>query len=369
MTSMSRRLLSRYEKTFLRSLVLLLTFLLVRLTNRPCMTSLTHLEGQVKGQINPHFDLLPTEATQTQPCELLDFFLASDPTASSLPRDLLCDVRPRSDTVCRIYFRQLGLEHLQGDSCARADEGRVPKVVYFVIFGSYVFRFWHYVALRAAQRFVQPSAIYVIGDQHPLGRWWQKALTDVKGVRFVHRQLPQKISGQLVKFPHHRSDVVRLQTIFYNGGIYLDADMVLVRDIEPLRVYDVTMGLLDNATGMGNAFIMAKRRSPFVREWLDQYRNYNNSDFYWNSMKVPRNMWIKNSSRIHMESERLYRPNWFEAELLFKRTDFPWWNNYAVHVWTNGNPVPESPEEVQAANSTIAQIFRHVLYGDSSQLG
>ncbi|KAK7498817.1 hypothetical protein BaRGS_00009909 [Batillaria attramentaria] len=168
-----------------------------------------------------------------------------------------------------------------------------------------------------------------------------------------------------VRFKHHLSDVVRLQALLLNGGIYLDADMVVLRPLDPILHHDITMGLIENGTGMGNAFIAAKRNSNFMREWYSHYNIYNNTEFYKNSLHVPRDMWLRDPSRLHMESHRLYRPNWFEADLLFRRSDYDWSDNYAVHIWTNGNPVPKSEEEIQTANTTIAQIFRYVLYGDS----
>ena len=49
-----------------------------------------------------------------------------------------------------------------------------------------------------------------------------------------------------MKFRHHLSDIVRLQILYMNGGIYLDADMVVVRDLEPLlgKLCDILL-LLD----------------------------------------------------------------------------------------------------------------------------
>ncbi|GFO30839.1 hypothetical protein PoB_005734400 [Plakobranchus ocellatus] len=299
-------------------------------------------------------------------CPVIDFLATVDASARRYDPDLICDdLAQTSDIVCRMYFRQIGLEHLSKSTCALDKPGRVPNVVYFVIFGTYMFQFWHYVAVMAAKRHISPSAIYVIGDQHPVGRWWQRVLRDVHGVRFIYRELPQNISGIDVKFRHHLSDIVRLQILYMNGGIYLDADMVVVRDLEPLLDYDITLGMVENGTGMGNAFIVTKRGSPFLREWYTEYTRYSREQFYHNSLQVPRNLYFKNASRVHVESDRLYRPNWFEADLLFRRSDYPWRNNYAVHVWTNGNPVPRSPDDIQDSNTTIAQIFRQVMYGDS----
>ncbi|GFS03931.1 glycosyltransferase family 32 protein [Elysia marginata] len=370
-----RRIIARTVSSNIGILVVSfgITMLLFQIYNsrrsRPsCKQALSGI-GEEKEQIihSKAVQKKPVEEHDTPPtsCDIIEFFASIDASARTYYPDLICDeLAPMMDIVCRMYFRQVGLEHLAKSSCALHRPDRVPKIVYFVIFGTYVFKFWHYIAFMAAKRNVSPTAIYVIGDQHPQGRWWQRVLNDVHGVRFVYRELPQSISGIDVRFRHHLSDIVRLQILYLNGGIYLDADMVVVRDLEPLLDYDITMGMVENGTGMGNAFIATKRGSPFVREWYTEYSHYSREQLYHNSLQIPRDMWFKNTSRLHVESERLYRPNWFEADLLFKGNTYPWQNNYAVHVWTNGNPVPRSPDEIQTVNTTIAQIFRQAMYGD-----
>ena len=117
-------------------------------------------------------------------CSVIDFLATIDASARLYDPDLVCDDLARtSDIVCRMYFRQIGLEHLAESTCMLGKPGRVPKVVYFVIFGTYIFKFWHYIAIMAAQRNISPSAVYIIGDQHPQGRWWQRVLSDIHGVR------------------------------------------------------------------------------------------------------------------------------------------------------------------------------------------
>lgn len=160
------------------------------------------------------------------------------------------------------------------------------------------------------------------------------------------------------------SDIVRLQALLLNGGIFLDADMVITRPIDSLLQYDITMGLLDNLSGIGNAFISAKRNSDFIRDWYNHYNNFQSNNYLKNSLQIPWEMWTRDPTRLHMESTRLYRPNWYEADILFKHADYNWSENYAVHVWTNGNPVPKSEAEIQTLNTTIGQIFRYVMYGD-----
>ncbi|BFZ24365.1 hypothetical protein BsWGS_27404 [Bradybaena similaris] len=315
----------------------------------------------------PRQECAPSTARNIFNCSVLDFLAAVDPTARTYDSDLVCDESSqRYDIICRLYLRQIGLERLEGNICTLENSQRVPKIVYFVIFGVYKFKFKHYVSVLAAKKFISPTAIYVIGDQHPTGKWWQETLNRIHGVRFLYRENPKTISGRIPPALHHLSDIVRLQVIYMNGGIYLDADMLITRNLEPLLGYDISLGLIDNSTGMGNAFIVAKRGNSFIHEWYAEYLRYrnNSSDFYWNSLMVPRNIYYSNTSRVNLVSDQVYRPNWMETMLLFNRSDYPWLNNYGVHVWGSARQDPESPADVDTANSTLAQIFRHVLYGD-----
>ncbi|KAK6166034.1 hypothetical protein SNE40_022821 [Patella caerulea] len=303
-------------------------------------------------------------ALERSSCKDLTLLRIPDQTIDTLNKSLFCDdAAENRDVVCRWFFNQIGLE--EGKSCDRPDDGYgVPKIVYYVIFGPYTFQFWHYVSIMSAKKIIKPWGLYVIGDAHPVGYWWKRAMKDVKGLRFVYREQPPTIANKTVRWKHHLSDLVRLQMLMLNGGIYLDTDMVVVNSLDPIRNHDITMGLIENGTGMGNAIILAKRHSPFVKEWYESYFNYTKTEFYKNSLHVPRDMWHKNPGRIHMESDKFYRPNWFEADLLFKKNDYPWKNNFAVHIWTNSNPVPKGPEELKTLNTTIGQIFRYILYDD-----
>ncbi|BFZ23028.1 hypothetical protein BsWGS_26066 [Bradybaena similaris] len=313
----------------------------------------------------PRAECAPSAARIVYNCSVLDFLSTVDPTARTFDSDLVCDKSSqRYDIICRLYLRQIGLERLEGSICTLENSQRVPKVVYFVIFGVYQFKFKHYVSVLAAKKFISPTAIYVIGDQHPKGKWWQETLNKIHGVRFLYREIPTTISGKTPKTLHHVSDIVRLQIIYMNGGIYLDTDMIMIRDLEPLLDYDISLGLIGNGKGMGNAFIVAKQGDPFIHEWYAEYLRYNKVDFYWNSNRVPKNIYYTNTSRVHLVADKVYRPRWDETMLLFNRSDYPWRNNYGVHVWNQAHRDPESPADVDTANSTLAQIFRHVLYGD-----
>ncbi|XP_059154507.1 uncharacterized protein LOC131939990 [Physella acuta] len=299
-------------------------------------------------------------------CSVYKLLASVEKSMMSINSKLICDeFAEKSDILCRMFLERIHFSHLETSACALANSTKVPKIVYFVTYGHYTFHLWNYVAFVAAQRHIVPRAIYVIGDQHPVGEFWELIVRDVPNVRFVYREAPLEISGSRIKIKQHHSDIVRLQTIYMNGGIYLDTDMVVLRSLDDLLDNDLTMGMLDNATGLGNAFILAKRHHPFIKEWYEHYRNFKNKDWGYNSMKVSQNMYFNNTNRLVNVRKQLYQPNWYEIEKLVNASHpYNWSQNYAMHMWVNSGRIPKETLAIQADNSTVGQIFRYILYGD-----
>ena len=147
-----------------------------------------------------------------------------------------------------------------------------------------------------------------------------------------------------------------------NGGIYLDTDMLLLKTLDPLRRYELTLGR-ETSYGLGSGIIIAKPKAPFVCVWLNVFRDYN--PFPWNwayyVIVTPNRLAQVLPERLHIEENTLHKPSWQQAELLFrKRVD--WSKSYAVHVWKRYGSVPKSPAELDALNTTLGEIMRYIYF-------
>ena len=90
---------------------------------------------------------------------------------------------------------------------------KVPNIVHFVSYGSYEFKFLHYLSFLSTHRYIKPRFIYLHGDALPKGYWWQRILQDVANLYHVPREKPVRIQGYKVPFVEHCADLVRLQTL------------------------------------------------------------------------------------------------------------------------------------------------------------
>ncbi|KAK6195340.1 hypothetical protein SNE40_000793 [Patella caerulea] len=299
---------------------------------------------------------------------IIDEWTKYDKTARSLSRDIFCDeFAEQSDILCRWYLDQQNITDHK--TCLLPQDGyKVPNIVYYITFGHYNFRMEFYFSILSAKKIQKPIAIYVIGNVPPLGKWWKKLLADVPDIKFIQRSMPKEISGSRVRWPAHASDIVRLQTLIANGGIYMDTDEVFIRPFEPLRNFPITMGLVDINTGMGNAVIVAQRNSTFLRALYKEYKSFNGSEYYANSLQAALRLWKENKTALHLEGDRFYRPSWYEDDQLYVQTGFNWRKTYAVHVWSkkNSHRIPGTIEEIDNWNTTLGEIFRYIYYDDSN---
>lgn len=73
------------------------------------------------------------------------------------------------------------------------------------------------------------------------------------------------------------------------GGIYLDSDVLLLKSLDPLRTYPLTLGRVDGSrTEIANGIILAKSGTDFLRLWALTYATYSHQSQYdYYSVRVP----------------------------------------------------------------------------------
>jgi len=154
------------------------------------------------------------------------------------------------------------------------------------------------------------------------------------------------------------------------GGIYIDADVIVLKSFDPLRRYRTTMGR-ESGFGICNGIIISAKGAPFIRILLEQYDSYfgNNEEWGWRSVIVVHELAKYFEKYLHVEEASLHRPNWQELDQIFEKT-YKWTNNYAIHLWlrlVNHTLVPHSVAAIDCTSTTIGEVARHVIYGSMSR--
>ena len=166
---------------------------------------------------------------------------------------------------------------------------RIPRVLHYTFgmaadFGGKPWSLVHHVCLTSAITHIRPERVLFYCEYEPTGAWWELSRAMVTLVKIA---APREIFGNPLAHVAHRSDVVRLQKLIENGGIYLDADVLVQRDFDDLLGESTVLGR-EGEVGMANAVILAEPNAPFLLRWLDAYRTFRSRgrDEFWNEHSV-----------------------------------------------------------------------------------
>ena len=86
-----------------------------------------------------------------------------------------------------------------------------------------VFNIIRYLTIKSAHDVNKPDNIFFYYKHKPYGEWWDRALDYITPVEI---EPPTEIFGNPVNHFAHQADVIRLQLLIEEGGIYLDSDVL-----------------------------------------------------------------------------------------------------------------------------------------------
>ena len=248
-------------------------------------------------------------------------------------------------------------------TCCTRDNG-VPNLVHYVWYFNKTMKFDMFANMLSVIRFVRPCLILFHGEYLPFGKYWDFIIGIFPNVLHVRRSRPLTIFGKTVVHHEHSGDLMRLQALEALGGIYLDSDYIVVKDLQPFMKYDFT--LCDQQTGyMLNCFIMSKRNATFLALWIDGYRtDFRNDSYAFNSMFYNGDLARKHPDLIHVEKGTLCCWKEFVGKEPNATTLYEWPHIYGFHLYTRAIHVALNEWVIRSLNSTYASLLRHVVYGN-----
>ncbi len=220
----------------------------------------------------------------------------------------------------------------------------IPKIIHFIFglaedFGGKPFSFVHYMAIRSAIVCNPGYQVRYYYKYEPSGIYWDIVKSDIDLIPIAP---PVEIYGRPLCHVAHQSDVVRLQLLFNEGGIYLDLDTITVSSFDSLLDHEMVMGVQgrgDKIDGLCNAVMMAAPNARFVQRWLEAYASFRSKgqDRYWDehSVQLPMKLAMQNPDEITiLDRGAFFYPSAEPAgvlDLFVEKKYFP--AAYCHHLW------------------------------------
>jgi hypothetical protein len=207
-------------------------------------------------------------------------------------------------------------------------QNSIPNVVHFILIAEEhkeaELEFYQYLAVKAALLRLNPEAIkihtYAFNTSN---EWWQR--TKHRADLVIHE--PQRYLRTSDGRDHklrlaHQTDVMRLEILRDQGGIYLDTDVYALRSFSSLlqSPKDLLMGHEGGGRiGLGNAVIVARPGSTFISRWLEKYHeSFDDRPKMWNhhSIVVPVKLAEQHPEEIcKLSPSTFFWPTWSSADV------------------------------------------------------
>ncbi|MDT0212066.1 glycosyltransferase [Curtobacterium sp. BRD11] len=224
----------------------------------------------------------------------------------------------------------------------------IPNVLHLVWLDGGAFSALNYLCVSSALHKNGFDEAVLHCDQEPKGYWWER-LKDKIALDYVKR--PREVAGRPIVHPAHATDLLRLQILHSEGGIYLDNDVLCVRPFADLRDLRTVLGqegsdVPAQTPGACNAVILAEPGSTFLAEWLrgfdpltshwEGFRSLGR-DRYWSeySVQYPAYLAAMRSDVTLLNADAFFFPMWYELDLqnFFEKSGPVPPGAYCHHLW------------------------------------
>ena len=191
----------------------------------------------------------------------------------------------------------------------------VPNIVHFVILQDNsdidsTINFIGATCILAAYFNQNPEKILIHTNSINItGNYWT-ILTSIIGPKIIQInsvKKPTHVFGSPLSSLYHASDIIRIKTLIQFGGIFLDLDTFVVQKLDGFFDKDCTIGWPKDQS-IGTQIVIAKPNANFLKLWLQSYRDYRASMWYYNAGEAPtKNILSKQPDLVHRHSDLFLR--------------------------------------------------------------
>lgn len=136
----------------------------------------------------------------------------------------------------------------------------IPNIIHYILFDKSALDFSAYLSVLSSLKFQNPDNIYLHTNEINFkGDNWDKLLEINKTQPFItinYIAKPTHVYGQLISSKFHASDIARIQILQKWGGIYLDTDTVVLKNLDKFRNFEMVIGWPKNEYMGTQVFIL-----------------------------------------------------------------------------------------------------------------
>lgn len=166
------------------------------------------------------------------------------------------------------FYTKCNLEILYGKN-----NELIPKIIHLIYLKGIEFSDFHYGCVKSMIKYMPDYKIVIYNDIEPVdNKYWNDLK---KNMTIEYIKPPEEFDEYPLKFIQYKADVIRLEKLYEHGGVYLDLDMLIVKNFESIinsgkDFYISEEGFKGN--GLINSFIASKPKNGFIKKWLEEFK-------------------------------------------------------------------------------------------------
>jgi hypothetical protein len=222
----------------------------------------------------------------------------------------------------------------------------IPNVIHMMYFigpKSRPFNFINYLAVRAASEIQKPDHFYFYYNEEPVGNeHWENIKEYVTLV---------KINPPDIDYPQYQADFVRMEKLIEHGGIYLDTDMILLKNLFPFMDEPCTLGgegyvgakiglhskNIKDIASISNAIMICEPQNKFMKMWYEKMPEAMKSDIWaYHAVVLPLDLYKQNPNLVDLQTVETFVPFDFRDDSIFYEVDGAeeeLRKSYSMHLW------------------------------------
>lgn len=248
----------------------------------------------------------------------------------------------------------------------------IPNIFHFVYIKQRPWKLHHYLSVKSAVVRSGAEKVKIWLDEEPEGEWWEKTkpLVEINKVA-----APTEIFGKPITQPAHKSDVIRLQVLLEEGGIYADTDVIVVKPFSDLLDNKFVMGQqgVQGAEGLCPATMLGEPNSIFAAQWLSGFKDTfgggppGSPTWCTHSVNLPRYLSTVLKDEITIiDHESFFWPLYHQdhVEAIFEPSDLSFPNAYSHHLWeSSGKKYLDEMtiDKIKNGNSLFSRITKDLI--------
>lgn len=153
---------------------------------------------------------------------------------------------------------------------------KIPKIIHILFFGETEFLNFHHRCVHSMIQYMPDYEIRIHSAKEPVNNKYWDDLKTQPNVKIVKIDVPQYYDGFELKHFQYKADVVRLEVLYEEGGVYLDLDMLIVKPFHEVFNSGHSFYISKERAGhdcLINAFLAAKPKNEFIKIWLNEFKS------------------------------------------------------------------------------------------------